>query len=98
VIGAQQSIEIADDVICGGNCLITDFDWHAVEPKRRHAGRSESAPVCLEQNVWLGVNAIVLKGVRIGQNSVIAANSVVVNDIPSNVIAGGNPCRVIRDL
>ena len=48
--------------------------------------------------MWLGLNAIVLKGVRIGENSIITPNSVVVKDIPANVIAGGNPCKVIKEL
>lgn len=57
----------------------------------------ESAPIIIGDNVWIGMNAVVLPGVRIGSNVVIGANSVVTKDIPSNVVAAGNPCLVIRD-
>ncbi|WNJ19757.1 acyltransferase [Pontibacter sp. G13] len=97
VIGAAESVVLGDDVLCGANVLVTDFDWHPVDPNRRRE-RADSKPVVIEDNVWLGVNSIVLKGVRIGRNSVIAANSVVVKDIPANVIAGGNPAKVIKQL
>jgi acetyltransferase-like isoleucine patch superfamily enzyme len=54
--------------------------------------------VVIGDNVWLGVNSVVLKGVTIGKNSVIGANSVVTRDIPPNVIAAGNPCKVIKQI
>ena len=91
VIGAFTSIILEDNVRCGANTLITDSDWHLDDPR---AG--ESKPVYIEENVWLGVNVTVLKGVRIGKNSVIGAGSVVTKDIPENVIAGGNPCKVLK--
>ena len=91
VIGAFISIILEDNVRCGANTLITDSDWHLDDPR---AG--ESKPVYIEENVWLGVNVTVLKGVRIGKNSVIGAGSVVTKDIPENVIAGGNPCKVLK--
>ena len=50
----------------------------------------------IEDNVWIGVNTTILKGVTIGENSIIGANSLVVKDIPPNVIAGGNPCKVLK--
>jgi serine acetyltransferase len=56
------------------------------------------APIVLERNVWLGDGVIVCKGVRIGENSVVGAGSVVASDLPSNVIAAGNPARVMREL
>jgi acetyltransferase-like isoleucine patch superfamily enzyme len=59
---------------------------------------TQGDPVTIEDNVWLGMNVIVLKGVTIGKNSMIAANSVVTKDIPENVLAGGYPCKVIRSL
>jgi acetyltransferase-like isoleucine patch superfamily enzyme len=98
VIGAAENIKIGNNVFCGANTLITDFDWHAVDPKLRKSGKSKSAPVIIEDNVWLGINSVVLKGVTIGQNTVIGANSLVIKDIPANVIAGGNPCKVIKPL
>ncbi len=99
VIGAKESIIIGNDVLCGANVLITDFDWHPIDPERRHTSNGvKSAPVVIEDNVWLGINSVVLKGVRIGENSVIGANSIVIKDIPANVIAAGNPCKVIKSL
>ena len=55
-------------------------------------------PIIIEDNVWLGINSSVLKGVTIGKNSVIGAGSVVTKNIPANVIAAGNPCRVIKKI
>lgn len=99
VIGAANSIVIGDNTISGANVLITDFDWHPIAPsKRRSSEGIGNEPVVIGKNVWLGVNAVILKGVTIGDNTVIGANSLVVNDIPANVIAGGNPCKVIKKL
>lgn len=93
VIGAFTKIELGKNVMCGANTLITDSDWHLDDPR---AGISK--PVFIEDNVWLGVNVTVLKGVTIGKNSVIGAGSLVTKDIPENVIAGGNPCVIIKNL
>jgi len=93
VIGCFKEIVIEDNVRCGANTLITDSDWHLDDPR---SGLPK--PIYIEDNVWLGVNVTVMKGVRIGKNSVIGANSLVTKDIPSNVIAAGNPCRVIKAL
>jgi acetyltransferase-like isoleucine patch superfamily enzyme len=93
VIAAFKQIVLGDNVICGANTLITDSDWHPEDPRS-----GVPAPVVIGNNVWLGVNAIVLKGVRIGENSVIGAASVVTRDIPADVVAAGNPCEVIRPL
>jgi acetyltransferase-like isoleucine patch superfamily enzyme len=93
VIGCFKKIEIGNDVMCGANTLITDSDWHPEDPRV-----GEAAPIFIMDNVWLGVGVTVLKGVTIGSNSIIGANSMVTRDIPSNVIAAGNPCRVIKQL
>lgn len=93
VIGAFSEIYIGNDVRCGANTLITDSDWHLDDPRS-----SNPSKIVIENNVWLGVNVVVLKGVRIGLNSVIGANSVVTKDIPANVVAAGNPCKVIKEL
>jgi acetyltransferase-like isoleucine patch superfamily enzyme len=93
VIGAFIGIELQDNVRCGANTLITDSDWHLDDPR---AG--QPAPILLERNVWLGEGVKILKGVTIGENSVIGAGSVVVKNIPANVKAAGNPCKVIRNL
>jgi acetyltransferase-like isoleucine patch superfamily enzyme len=93
VIGCFIEIVIGDNVKCGANTLITDSDWH---PEDSRSGKDK--PIYIEDNVWVGSNVIVLKGVRIGKNSLIGAGSVVVKDIPANVVAAGNPCKVIKNL
>jgi acetyltransferase-like isoleucine patch superfamily enzyme len=93
VLGCFKQITIGNNVRFGANTLVTDSDWH--EGDWRTTG---SKPVTIEDNAWLGVNSIVLKGARIGRNSIIGAGSVVTGDIPPNVIAAGNPCRVIKRL
>ncbi|MCX6924177.1 MAG: acyltransferase [Verrucomicrobia bacterium] len=96
-VAAAQSITIGNEVLCGANVTITDTDWHGIRPdERRKAG--QSAPVVIEKNAWLGLNVVVLKGVTIGENSIISAGSVVNKSIPPNVIAGGMPAAPIRPL
>lgn len=98
VIGAAGRIVIGDNVLCGANTTITDFDWHPLDPAQRLTGKAvESRPVTVGNNVWLGLNVILLKGVQIGDNTIIAAGSVVTQDIPANVIAGGAPCKVLKE-
>lgn len=92
-IGCFTEIVFGDNVNCGANTLITDSDWHLNDPR---AGKAK--PIYIGNNVWLGYGVIVLKGVSIGENSVIGAGSVVTKDIPANVIAGGNPCKVLKNL
>jgi acetyltransferase-like isoleucine patch superfamily enzyme len=91
-IGAAKEIRIGDNVLCGANVVITDFDWHA------DISHTDPKAVVINNNVWIGLNSVILKGVTIGENSIIGANSLVVKDIPANVIAGGNPCRVLRPI
>ena len=98
VIGAAESIKIGNNVLFGANTLVTDFDWHATDPNDRKSGKPKSAPIVIEDNVWIGINVVILKGVTIGKNTIIGANSLVIKDIPANVIAGGNPCTVIKPL
>ena len=71
---------------------------HPVHPDSRNSGYEYGIPVTIGDNVWMGGNAVVLPGVHIGNNVVIGAGSVVTKDIPDNVIAAGNPCRVIREI
>ena len=93
VIGAFTKIKLGNNVRCGANTLITDSDWH---PGDTRVGASK--PVTIGDNVWLGINGVVLKGVEIGENTVIGANSLVTKSIPANVIAAGNPCKEIAKL
>lgn len=92
-IRAAKNVKLGNNVRCGANVLITDTDAHTDDPR---AG--DDAPVVIGDNVWLGMNVMVLKGVHIGENSLIGAGSVVTKDIPANVVAAGIPCQVIREL
>ncbi|MDD5593804.1 MAG: acyltransferase, partial [Candidatus Margulisbacteria bacterium] len=82
------------------NTVIMDSDFHAVwPPENRPLNPAQNdADVTIGRNAWIGVQSIILKGVTIGDNSIIAAGSVVVNDIPPNVLAGGVPAKVIKKL
>ena len=93
VIGAAKSVSIGNNVRCGANTLITDTDWHTDDIRTMG-----DASVVIEDNVWLGYGVKILKGVHIGQNSLIGAGSIVTKDIPANVVAAGNPCKVIRKI
>lgn len=93
VIGCALHIKIGNNVRCGANTLITDSDWHNGDYRV-----SDDKEVIIGDNVWLGYGVKVLKGVKIGSNSLIGAGSIVVKDIPANVIAAGNPCKIIRNI
>jgi len=93
VISSAISVEIGNNVKCGANTQIMDSDWHPEDPR---SGTPKS--IIIHNNVWLGLNVVVLKGVTIGENTVIGANSVVTKSIPANVLAAGNPCKVIKPL
>ena len=98
---SRVSIQVGDHTLIGANCTISDSDHHPIGAAERIVLSSKnimSRPIIIERNVWLGMNVLVLKGVRIGENSIIAAGSVVSKSIPANVIAAGNPARVIRRL
>ena len=71
---------------------------HPFDVKQRNEGLEYAFPVTIGDNVWIGAQACILPGVTIGDNTVIAGGSVVTKDIPANVIAAGNPCRVIREI
>ncbi|WP_407648310.1 sugar O-acetyltransferase [Actinomyces weissii] len=90
-------ISIGDRCQIGPHCqLLTPI--HPLEPSPRAAGVESADPIVLEDNVWLGGGVIVCPGVRIGRNSVIGAGSVVTRDVPPDVVAVGNPARVLRAL
>lgn len=102
VICAAQRVEIGNNGLIGANVTITDTDFHPLDPHGRRYSRDESkirsAPVRIEDNVFVGAGSTILKGVTIGANSVIGAGSVVTASIPPNVVAAGNPCRPIKSL
>jgi len=92
-LSAHRLVRIGAGCQIGSYVCMMDNDYHQVEDRSRPG---ESSPIVLEKNVWLGVRVIVLKGVRIGENAVVGAGSVVTGDIPPDVFAAGVPARVIR--
>jgi len=101
-IVAAKSVKIGNSCLIGANVTITDYDFHSTKPEGRryntNAKEIGCSSVVIEDNVWLGMNVIILKGVRIGRNSIIAAGSVVTKSIPSNCIAGGNPAKILKEV
>lgn len=90
-------VHIGENVLCAPYVQIYTA-YHPTEPEIRLSGRELAAPINIGNNVWIGGSAIICPGVTIGDNTTIGAGSVVVKDIPENVVAAGNPCRVIRYL
>ncbi|MGC8832834.1 MAG: acyltransferase [Armatimonadota bacterium] len=107
-IGHQVSISVASSVAIGNHCLIadrvmiSDNDGHPLDPAARRMGLpvpdEDVAPVVLEDDVWVGSRAVILKGVRIGTGAVVGAGAVVTRDVPPFVVVAGNPARVIKQL
>jgi acetyltransferase-like isoleucine patch superfamily enzyme len=95
-ISAANEILIGDGVMMANGVYITDSDWHDLYDRSR---RSETVtPVHIANNVWLGDRCTILKGVTIGENSVVAASAVVSKDVPANVIVAGNPAVIVKEL
>ena len=102
---ANFNLTLVDDgeIYIGSHCMIGPnvtiaTAGHPVEPGLRRKGIQFNMPVHIGENVWIGAGAVVVPGVTIGDNSVIGAGSVVTRDIPANVVAVGNPCRVLREI
>ena len=89
-------LEIGDDVMIGPNVSIIT-SGHPIEPSRRRAFTT-AKPIVIERNVWIAAGATIIGGVTVGENSVVAAGSVVTKDVPPNTLVGGNPARVIRSI
>ena len=96
----HESARIGNNVKIGGCVLITDTDAHPMDYMARRSSNegTKSAPVVIEDDVWVGAHCIILKGVTIGARSIIGAGSVVTKSIPADCVAAGNPCRVIKSL
>ena len=91
----QGGIVIGDGAFIGHNVVLATLD-HDMNPEKRHL--LHPAPIRIGNRVWIGANAVVTKGVTIGDNSIIAAGAVVTHDIPANVLAAGIPARVLRPV
>jgi acetyltransferase-like isoleucine patch superfamily enzyme len=89
-------LDIGNDVLIGPNVSIITAG-HPLEPSQRR-GATIGKPITIEKNVWIATGAIIIGGVTVGENSVVAAGSVVTKDVPANTLVGGNPARVIRSI
>lgn len=97
VILDVAKVTIGENVMFAPNVSIYTAG-HPIHPESRNSGYEYGIPVTIGDNVWVGGNVVITPGVKIGNNVVIGAGSVVTKDIPDNVIAVGNPCRVIREI
>lgn len=95
-ISSADEIIIGDNCMLAGNAFITDADWHGIYDRVTTIG--PTAKVHIRENVWIGDRATVCKGVTIGENSIIGAGSVVTHSVPANVIAAGNPAKIVKKL
>ena len=93
----DTDIYVGDKVMFAPNVTVATAG-HPINPELRYQAMQYNIPVHIGNNVWIGANSVVLPGVTIGDNSVIGAGSVVTKDIPPNVVAVGNPCRVLREI
>lgn len=112
VIGAVKSVQIGNYVIISNNVRIYDNNNHPTSPNARlhmcasgnfysddwNWNKSESSPIIIEDNVWIGERSTILKGVKIGRGSIIASNSVVTKNVPAYTIVAGNPAVVVKHL
>lgn len=97
VIVDDIDVYIGNNVMFAPNVTIT-ATGHPVHAELRKNGEQFSFPVRIEDNVWIGSGVIIMPGVTIGKNSVVGAGSIVTKDIPENVVAVGNPCRILRPI
>lgn len=93
----DTDIFVGDSVMFGPNVTLATAG-HPVDPELRRKVAQFNLPIRIGNNVWIGANAVVLPGITIGDNSVIGAGSVVTRDVPPDVVAVGNPCRVLRPI
>ena len=102
VISVTRSVRIGDDTLIAGEVGIFDNTNHPVSPAQRLAkgalSAAEIGPVVIGRNVWIGIHCIIMRGVTIGDNSVVAAGSVVTKSVPPNTVVAGNPAVAIKTL
>ena len=93
----DTGIYVGDNTMFGPNVVLATAG-HPILPELREKGCQYNVPIRIGKNCWLGAGVIVLPGVTIGDNTVVGAGSVVTKDLPANVVAVGNPCRVLREI
>lgn len=99
VIASKASVTIGEKCLFGTNIEIMNSDFHNIEPEKRHSGGGGlSADVNIGNNVWIGNSVKILKGVAVGDNSIIAAGAIVTKNVPENTIVAGNPAKEIRKV
>ncbi len=98
IIAEKGSVVFKDDVLIGCNVQIFDSDFHEIAPNKRNSGNHKCKNVVIGNNVFIGNNVIILKGVEIGDNSIVSAGSVVYDSCPENVIISGNPAKIAKHL
>lgn len=91
-------IIIDDAVLIGEDVMIIDHDAHGIHPQERRSSIGNTSPIHIKENVWIGSRVIILPGTTIGKNTIVAAGAVVKGTFPSNVIIGGCPAKVIKEL
>lgn len=98
-VTSRRSVQIGDGTMIAANVVIIDADLHRQwPPDTRMRFPDSGVPVTIGRNVWIGMGTMVLKGSTIGDNSIIGAGSVVTSNVPANVVAAGNPARVLRSI
>jgi len=99
-IVATERITIGNRVTVGANTTIIDTDFHPIDPEQRKSNPQEAdtKPVCIEDDAFIGMNCLILKGVTIGRGSVVGAGSVVTSDVSAGTMVAGNPARFVRNL
>jgi len=97
---AAEKISIGNHVNIGANSTVIDTDFHPLQPDLRleRPQDAQTAPIVIEDHVFIGMNCLILKGVRVGTGSVIGAGSIVTRDVPAGVIAAGNPAKVLKKI
>jgi acetyltransferase-like isoleucine patch superfamily enzyme len=101
VISSRASITIGERTLIGGNVRIFDHNFHSLELQYRHSTKGEgvkSSPVKIGDDVFIGTNAMILKGVTVGDRAIIGAGSVISRDVPADEIWAGNPAKRIKDF
>lgn len=100
IVRARNKIIIGDNCMFGHGVIILDNNSHntSIDPVKRATGKIPDSPVIIGNNVWVGMHSIILRGVNIGDNSIIAAGSIVTKNVPNNQLFGGNPATFIKML